>query len=110
MFEDLYDAISFLWSSAWPTVQGEVTAIDVECIKHARRGDTWRLAIAYKFLLGNDGPYTGESFWSPAIAISHRKRVTAAQRRLHVGQPVLVRYRRDDPSLSRLDRAVWRDL
>jgi hypothetical protein len=77
MFEDLYDAISFLWSRTWPTAQGAITEIEVERIKHARRDDTWRLA---------------------------------ARHQLHVGQPVLVRYRRDDPSVNTLDRSVRRNL
>ena len=64
MFEALYDAISFLWSNRWPTVEGEITAVEVDRIA-GRRNDHFRLAVAYKFFLGGDGPYTGVSFWDP---------------------------------------------
>ena len=36
MFHDLYDAISLLFSWRWPIVPGEVSAVDVERIKHHR--------------------------------------------------------------------------
>jgi hypothetical protein len=59
MFEDLYDAISMIWSWRWPASGGRVTAVDVERIRHSRGRDTLRLAIAYEFSLGDDGPYPG---------------------------------------------------
>jgi len=64
MFDDLYDAISMLWSWRWPTSEGEVTAVDIERVRHSRGGDTLRWAIAYKFSLGDDGP---QSFWEPSF-------------------------------------------
>jgi hypothetical protein len=68
MFAELYDALSFLFSWRWPEAVGEVTEVDVECIKHRVSDiETWRLAVAYKFSLGIDGPYAGESFWAPAF-------------------------------------------
>ena len=108
MFDDLYDAISIVWSCRWPTSKGEVTAVDIERLRHSRGGDTLRLAIAYKFSLGDDGPYTGESFWEPIFFA--RKRVFAVRHKVRVRQPVTVRYRRDDPSVNTLDRRVWRGL
>ncbi len=108
MFEDLFDSISFLWSWGWPSSEGQVTAIDVERIKHSRGGDTLRLAIAYKFSVGEDGPYTGESFWEPSFF--QRRRMAAARRKFHLHQSVMVHYRADDPSVNRLDRQVWKDL
>jgi len=108
MFRDLYDGVSFIWSWAWPTVQGEITAIDIERIHHGGHGDTFRLAIAYEFSLGDDGPYTGEGFWTPNFL--GRKRVIEARHHFHLHQPVTVRYRRDDPSVNKLDRTIWRDL
>ena len=104
MFGDLYDALSYLWSWQWPVAQGEVTAIDVERIQRGR-DTTFRLAIAYEFSLGTDGPYTGESFWRPAFFAKSRVQSTA--RKFHRRQPVTVRYRSDDPSVNRLDRSVW---
>jgi len=47
MFGDLYDAMSLLWSWRWPVTEGEVTAVG---------GDTARLAVAYEFSVGDDGP------------------------------------------------------
>jgi hypothetical protein len=103
MFDDLYDTISFLWSWRWPTVDGEVTAVDVELVK-----DGYRLSVAYQFSIRGDGPYTGESIWAPSI--SRNSRVRAAADKIHVRDPVLVRYRLDDPSVNRLDSTFWRGL
>ena len=103
MFADLYDAISYLWSFQWPEATGEVTAVDVEM-----DGRALRLAVAYKFWVNDDGPYTGESFWNPAFNVN--RRVLEGRRKIRVRYPVLVRYRPDDPSVNRLDRSVWREL
>lgn len=105
MFDDLYDALSTLWSWSWPTANGEATVVEVERLRRGRNGDTLRLCVAYEFSVGNDGPYTGESFWAP-IFFGNR-RVVAARHKIHVRQRVLVRYRADDPSVNRLDRSVW---
>lgn len=104
MFNDLYDALSYLWSWRWPIAEGEITAIDVERIGRGR-DTTFRLAIAYEFSVGTDGPYTGESFWRPAFLA--QKRVQSAARRFHHHQRVTVRYRPDDPSVNRLDGSAW---
>lgn len=106
MFEDLYDTISRLWSRRWPKVTGEITAVDVERIHGNHRA--LRLAVAYKFSVNGDGPYTGESFWSPSFFVN--RRVLAARRKFRVGHPVFVRYRSDDPSVNTLDGSVWQKL
>ena len=108
MFDDLYDAISLLGSWRWPEVMGEITAVDVERIKHSDGSVRLRLAVAYKFSLNGDGPYTGESFWNPAFCVN--RRVRDARRKIRVRKPVLVRYRSDDPSVNRLDRHEWQSL
>jgi hypothetical protein len=109
MFEDLYDTISRLWSRRWPEAMGEVTAVAVERIGTSPRDKgRLRLAVAYKFSVNGEGSYTGESFWSPAFRFS--RAVLAARRNIRVGQPVLVRYRTDDPSVNTLDRHVWQRL
>jgi hypothetical protein len=108
MFDDLRDALSFLGSWRWPETMGEVTAVDVESIEHSRGDVRLRLAIAYKFSVNGDGPYTGESFWNPAFFVN--RRVRAARHKIRVRQPVIVRYRTDDPSVNRLDRRVWESL
>ena len=110
VFEDLYDKISTLWSWRWPEAMGEVTAVDVERVRHSEGGDTLKLAVAYKFSIGPDGPYTGESFWQPFLSLTSEKRIHGAHRKIHIHQQVLVRYRADDPSVSKLDKRVWRDL
>jgi hypothetical protein len=56
MFKDLYDAVSFLWSWTWPTVDGTATEVLVERIRHQRNPDTFRLSITYEFSIGVDGP------------------------------------------------------
>jgi hypothetical protein len=108
MFDDLYDALSVFWSWKWPTANGQVTEVLAERIRHPRGGDTFRLSVAFKFSIGEDGPYTGESFWAPAFC--QKKRVIAGRRKTRTGQNVLVRYRSDDPSVNRLDSSVWRRL
>jgi hypothetical protein len=105
MFNDLLDGFSYLWSWRWPVVDGEVTAVDIERIGKGRN-KTFRLAVAYEFSLGEDGPYTGESFWRPAFLAKRRVQNTA--RRFHRRQQVAIRYHPDDPSINRLDRGVWR--
>lgn len=106
MFEDIYNAVSFLVSWRWPKAEGKATAVYVE--RAGNRQDQLRLAIAYEFYIGDDGPYTGESFWSPAFFVN--RRVLAARRSIRKGQLVEVRYRKDDPSINRLDGNVWKSL
>jgi allantoicase len=109
MFEELYDAVSRLWSCRWPLADGEVTEVILDRIRHRGNSpDTIRLAIAYEFSVGSDGPYTGESFWRPLFP--SMKRVQDAKRKFHRHQRVIVRYRSDDPSVNRLDGRVWQDL
>ena len=108
MFGDLFDAVSMLWSWSWPTANGEATVVEVERVRLGRNVDTLRLCVAYKFTVGNDGPYTGESFWAPIFF--GKRRVIAARQKVHSRQRVLVRYRTDNPSVNRLDSSVWREL
>jgi Protein of unknown function (DUF3592) len=108
VLDDLYDAVSFLWSGRWPETPGEVTAVDVERIQDSDGIETFRLAVAYKFSIRSDGPYTGESFWRPTF--SSKRRVLAARHNLRVHQQVAVRYRSDDPTVNKLDRRVWETL
>ena len=108
MFEDLYNALSYLWSWNWPTAQGQVTEVIIERITHTRNAKTVRLSVTYKFFVGTDGPYTGESFWSPAYC--GNQRVIAARRKIRMRQPMQVHYRSDDPSVNRLSRSVWQGL
>jgi hypothetical protein len=110
LFEDLYDSISLVGCWRWPSVQGEITAVDIERMSHHGTSETFRLAVAYKFYVGDDGPYTGESFWAPAFSFRASERVRAARHKLRVHQKVSVHYRRDDPSVNRIVRAVWTNL
>ena len=63
------------------------------------------MLIEYRFSLG-DGYYTGESGLPSWFAGA----VANINEMFRIGQPVAVRYRRDDPSVNRLDRSVWHDL
>lgn len=109
MFGDIYDAVSVLWCWRWPETVGEVTDVRVERSVDSDGGETFRLAVYYKFSIGNDGPYTGVSSWQPSFTISS-KRVMAARDRVRVHQQVLVRYRSDNPSVNMLDKCVWQNL
>jgi len=108
MFEDLYDAISMLWSWTWPTADGVVTEVVVDRRTNRNGGDNRRLAVAFEFSIGDDGPYTGESFWAPIFL--RNQRVVEARPKIRRGKKVSVRYRPDDPSVNRLDRSAWDDL
>jgi hypothetical protein len=94
--------------SSEPRQLRENSARQFERIEHSRGDVRLRLAIAYKSSVNGDGPYTGESFWNPAFFVN--RRVLAARHKIRVRQPVIVRYRTDDPSLNRLDRRVWESL
>ena len=107
MFKDLYDYISSLFSSRWPTVEGVVTAVDVQLIHYGNRGSRYtpRIKVDYTFSVGDDGPYTGESVWSPTASVTN-----SINEKFGVNKSVKVRYRPDDPSVNKLDRDVWKDL
>lgn len=102
MFEDLYDAISRLWSWSWPFADGRVT--EVLCERIGQNKDRARLSVTYEFWVGSDGPYTGECFWTPVFF--EIKRVAAARKRVRRKQKVQVRYRLDDPSVNTLAGGV----
>jgi uncharacterized protein DUF3592 len=104
MFNDLYDAVSLFWSWRWPTAIGQITAVDVERIRQSNGRYQARLAVAYEFSIGDDGPYTGEGFWRPAFFSA--RRVASARRKVRVRRQVSVRYRPDDPSVNTLDHGV----
>ena len=111
MFEDLIDAARMLFSGSWPTAQAAITQVEIERIHHPdRREDEVRLSVCYRFYVGDDGPYTGESFWKPNFTCGLAKRMRDAKRRMNAKRTALVRYRQDDPSQNRLDREAWRDL
>ena len=101
MFSDLYDAISLLFSRAWPTAEGMITAVGAKAVREG-----YMLVVEYKFSVGNDGPYTGES----DCPIEYVGDLTHFNDNLRVGRPVTVRYRRDNPSVNKVDRSMWTDL
>jgi hypothetical protein len=101
MPEDLYDRISMLWSRRW-LAEGKVTEVISERLGTDRKRA--RLAIAYEFSIGRNGPYTGESFWTPAFF--PLRRVSSARRKLRKRAPARVRYRPDDPSVNTLEGGV----
>ena len=105
MLRELYDRLSVLCSWRWATATGEVTGTAIE--PGSYRGGI-KLTVFYKFIVDNDGLYTGESFWEPFLP--ENERVRAAEQKVPVGQIVVVRYRADDPSVSRIDSSVWRNL
>jgi hypothetical protein len=98
MFSDLYDSISLWFYWRWPKIDGEITAVRI-------LGGSGRLLLEYRFLL-EDGSYIGEAGrpWSASMAAVN------VSERFPIGQPVAVRYRRDNPSVNTLDRSVWQDL
>lgn len=106
MFRNLYDYISLMLSWCWPKVEGLITAVDLRTVANGDAGaNTLRLVITFEFCLGDDGPYTGES-WSPYLGDINLMDVN---QQLRTGRPVVVRYRPDDPSVNRLDRSAWQE-
>jgi hypothetical protein len=108
MFDDLYDAVSYLSNWRWPAAGGQITAVDVDRRRGTDARDNMRLCVAYEFSIGDDGPYTGESFSAPAFF--RNRRVVAARRKFRIRKPVRIRYRPDDPSVNKLDRSAWSGL
>ena len=104
MFRDLFDQVSSLFSWRWPIRDGEITAVGVRYDDFAKG---YRLAVLYKFDVGSDGPYTGESL-SP-LSLDSRD-VMNMNEQFRIGSSIPVRYRPDDPSVNMLDRNAWQVL
>jgi hypothetical protein len=85
MFGDLYDSISLLFSQRWPKAEATITAVN--------RGINGELMVIYEFSVDGDGPYTGESASSDDTVFINTL----------IGQRVMVRYRKGDPSVNKLD-------
>jgi len=102
MFDELRNALSYLWSWRQPEATGEVTSVTVDTVPDLD-GEYLRLAVAFKFFVGEDGPYTGQSFWTPVS----RDRALAARERFHVHDEIAVRYRPNDPSENKIAPSVW---
>ena len=101
MFSELRDNISLLFSWRWPTAVGAITCFYVD---PGRKG--FQIGVAYEFSIESDGPYTGESwapFWFSGTGVIIKEQI-------RIGQEVTVRYKRKDPSVSRLERSFWQDL
>ena len=88
MFSELYDR---MFSQRWPQVEGTITRAYLD------PGKVGGLTVAYEFSIGEDGPYTGESQGFRVVDIDSFK----------IGQKVPVRYRRDDPSVNKIDPGFW---
>lgn len=102
MFEDLYEEVSLLCSRFWTVADGVVTEVISERL--GREQQRIRLAVAHEVSVGEDGPYTGESFWTPAFC--QLRRVADARKRIRKRQRIRVRYRPSDPSVNTLAGGV----
>ena len=94
MFKNLYDALSIFFSRWWHMARGKITAVDVEEVRSDEDSYS-RLAVAYKSSVGEDGPYTGESFWRPSLSLDEENRLASAKRQLDDRRAVVVRYSPD---------------
>ena len=88
MFAELYDSISLLFSWRWPKANGVITAVYMGC-----SGGHDRAMVAYEFSVDGDGPFTGESPWYGDTVFINEL----------VGKKATVLYRKDNPSVNRLD-------
>jgi len=109
MFEDLGDAVRKLFSFSWPTADAEITEVEIERVGDPDDGRL-RLSVGYRFYVGDDGPYCGESFWEPKFTFGLVERMRDAKRNVKQKHLVPVRYRTDDPSQNRIDHAAWSHL
>lgn len=112
MFDSIWQAVRNgflrLGSGSWPVTQGEVTDAVID-VFNTEDGPSERLFVTYKFYVGSDGPYTGGANWSPRWGtFGARRLLEAAQHEMHIGRPVRVRYRPEDPSLNELDGGLGR--
>ena len=98
MLSDLYNYVSLLFSWRWPKAEGTITSAQIQRVRELR------VVIEYKFNLGADGPYTGES---SQRFLSMELDCVDITERFRPGAPVTIRYRPDDPSVSTLDRDCW---
>lgn len=103
LFRLLYEALLSLRSRRWPTTEGEITAVDLESTDRGLE-----VAVAYKFSIGEDGPYCGEAFWQSPFSFSQKDTMRKVRRAVHVRQRVQVRYRPDDPEVNVLEGGVGR--
>ena len=101
MFSDLYYSVSLLFSRSWPKAEGVIAAMGVKPVR-----DGYRLVVEYKFSTADDGPYTGES----ECPIAYVGDMTRFNQMLRVGEPITIRYRRDNPSVNKADSRMWEDL
>ena len=104
MIRDLYDKFSYVFSWRWPVADGEITAVGV---RYDELTKTNRLAVTFRFVVGTDGPYTGELLSPLSVP---RTDIVDITQQFRIGSSVRVRYRVDDPSVNRLDRMVWQNL
>ena len=87
MFGDLYDSISLLFSWRWPKAEAVINGVNM------RVGDRGQAMVVYEFSVGNDGPNTGEAPWFGDTVFMNQL----------VGKKITVRYRKDNPSVNRID-------
>lgn len=99
MFDDLCDYVSLLFYWRWPRSEGEITAVRI-------LSGSGRLLLEYRFSLG-DGYYVGETCCPSWLAGTAAININET---FHVGQPVTVRYRYNNPSVNKLDRSVWQNV
>src|SRR5258706_11457279 len=93
------------FSNTWPLGQGEVTAVEIRKVRTRQGMRSMGISVCYKFYAGDDGrdgPYTGESYWEPTFSKSMEEMEQIASR-IHIGEAVQVRYRPDNPSVSKLN-------
>ena len=88
MFSELFDK---MFAQRWPEAEGTITRAYLD--PNTRGG----LTVAYEFSIGGDGPYTGESYGAGVVDIDSFK----------IGTTVTVRYRKDDPSVNKIDPGCW---
>ena len=108
MVRDPYDYFSLMLSWRWPKAEGEITAVQLRTVPYSDRGgNRLGLVVEYKFSVGDDGPYSAETCWSPWFGHTE---VTDINNRLRAGQSVTVRYPPDDPSASSWSAAYGNSL
>lgn len=92
---------SSLASWRWPIAQGQVVMAEIEYENTPLGGPA--VLVSYKFRVGDDGPYTGDVWWSPKLSTGVDEKLLEAERRLFVGCAIDVRYKPSDPTANTAD-------
>jgi Protein of unknown function (DUF3592) len=102
VFRELYNGASMMLSWGWPVAEGVITAVRVDPCRSGLQ-----VVLDYEFSVNGQGPYTEAS---SAPSWFGATEVMDIQKTFRIGRALAIRYRRDDPSVNRIDWRRWQGL